>query len=100
MILPPDHPDAPKYWMNETSGVLKPVIEKYLRGGELGPNELGIFRAYLRQWLESPVWNMGPVDAEGRDALNGLRKRISSIDSMDRLGDWLQAALDQGIDPL
>jgi hypothetical protein len=31
-LLPPDHPDAPKYWTYESSGVLKPAVEKYLNG--------------------------------------------------------------------
>ena len=30
LMFPIDHPDAPKYWMAESSGVLKPVVHKFV----------------------------------------------------------------------
>ena len=32
MMLPPEHPDAPKYWMHETSGVLAPACQEVSGG--------------------------------------------------------------------
>jgi hypothetical protein len=101
MIPAPGSPDAPKYWMYESSGVLQPVVRKYLRGEELSFNELGVFRAYLRQWVQSPAWDQNPHQTrEGKAALNGLRSRITAIDGMERLREWLAAAVEQGLDPL
>lgn len=96
-----DHPDAPKYWMNETSGVLKPVVEAYLRNEPLTLRDVAIMRAYLRQWIMSPVWDMNPrqtrADALG---LSALRERLDTIASRDDIERWLAAALESGIDPL
>lgn len=96
-----DHPDAPKYWTNETSGVLKPVIEVYLSGKLMTLREVAVMRAYLRQWIMSPVWDMNPRRTNG-DALTlaALRERIDSIVTRLDIERWLAAALESGIDPL
>lgn len=49
----------PGYWMNETSGVLRPAIEAYLAGGPLAAEHVGAMRAYLRQWIFATAW-LGP----------------------------------------
>ena len=92
---------GPGYWPNEQSGVLSPVVKKYLKGGPLSPNELGIMRAYLRQWVGSPVWDGNPhADADSRAELNALRGAISQITDQARLEEWFQKALGVGMDPL
>jgi len=92
---------GPGYWRYEQSGVLKPVVEKYLNGSLLSQNELGIMRAYLRQWVASPVWDGNPyADEESRDELNALRSAISQITDQAHLEEWFQKALDLGMDPL
>lgn len=78
--------------MNETSGVLRPVVERYLAGAELAPGEVATMRAYLRQW----VWAPGFVGPE----IDRLR---SGVDHLYNTGDvraWLDRALNAGIDPL
>ncbi|HEY1242197.1 MAG TPA: hypothetical protein VGF16_16650 [Bryobacteraceae bacterium] len=97
-MIPADDPRAPKYWVNESSGVLVPVVEKYLRGEPLDANQLGIMRAYLRQWVQSPAWDQNPHG--GRDELNRLRGRVSAIDNMRRLDEWIDDAVKFGMDPL
>lgn len=81
---------TPGYWMKETSGVLRPVVEKYLRGEALDGRELGIMRAYLRQWI---VAFKGPAVAQ-------LLTNIDGIKTTAHLTEWLAFALDAGIDPL
>jgi hypothetical protein len=81
----------PNYWMHETSGVLRAVVEKYLAAGELDEGELALMRAYLRQWLASPLWNAGTTE---------LRVRVDDIRATRDLRDWLDDALNAGIDPL
>jgi hypothetical protein len=99
--LPPDHPDAPKYWMYEASGVLAPVVKRYLEGADLAPAEIGAMRAYLRQWIVSPAWDMNPhAEEESRRALARLRRKVDLIRSQADIEEWLQSALEEEIDPL
>lgn len=99
--LPADHPDAPKFWTYETSGVLKPVVEAYLRNEPLTLRDIAVMRAYLRQWIMSPAWEMNPHGKSGDGlALSALRDRIDGIASRDDVERWLEAALEIGIDPL
>lgn len=79
------------YWMNETSGVLKPVVLKYLDGKQLTPVEVGTMRAYLRQWIAGDF--RGPGLAE-------LRRDVEALASTADLHAWFDRALDLGIDPL
>ncbi len=81
----------PRYWMYEQSGMLRPVVMKYLDGGRLGLVELGVMKAYLRQWMAGP-WTGDGVDA--------LRVNMEEIDRQEDLDAWLRAAEELGIDPL
>ena len=83
---------TPGYWMHETSGVLRPVIEVYLGGGQLDEPQLAIMRSYLAQWMDSP-W-------EPEDRIQVLRDQIGGLTSTDDVHQWLDDALDLGIDPL
>jgi hypothetical protein len=91
-VLPPDDPRAPKYWMHETSGVLKPVIEAYLNGEELNVQQISLLRAYLRQWIDSPCWRGPKIDP--------LRRQVRNLQTRDDIDHWLEQALEEGIDPL
>lgn len=80
----------PGYWMNETSGVLRPVIEAYLNGRSMTPEQFHIMRVYLRQWMENGPWQ----------GVEGLTARIDGLTDRKALSRWLNDALDVGIDPL
>ncbi len=80
------------FWMNETSGVLRPAVEAYLNGEELTPEQIVILRAYLRQWMAGP-WYPSP-------ALDALRAGIDRLVDRRSIDDWLDVALEEGIDPL
>jgi hypothetical protein len=82
----------PGYWMHETSGVLKPAVVAYLQGGQMTPRQIAALRAYLRQWIASPVWCGARIDE--------LRAGIDSLTDRDAIREWLAAADEQGIDPL
>lgn len=81
----------PGYWMRESTGVLRPAVEAYLRGGPMSEAQIAAMRAYLRQWMAGP-WR-GPAVPE-------LRRRIDDLTSRAALDRWLDDALDAGIDPL
>jgi hypothetical protein len=83
--------EVPGYWTHETSGVLRPVIEDYLNGRPLTPRQIAAMRAYLRQWMQGP-WQ-GPM-------IDVLRTQVEEITTRADIEDWLDRALDAGIDPL
>jgi hypothetical protein len=82
--------DIPGYWMNETSGVLRPAIERYLSGGPMTDEHVATMRAYLRQWIAADGW---------RDAGN-LRWSVDGLTSHAAITQWLDRAIEIGIDPL
>jgi hypothetical protein len=92
-LLRPDDPRAPKFWMYETSGVLKPVVQAYIRGEELTPADVANMRAYLRQWIMAPVWSDIPE-------LQELRSTVDQLATRKDIRDWIWRAVAEGMDPL
>jgi hypothetical protein len=84
--------EVPGFWMNETSGVLRPAVEAYLAGDGMTAEHIAAMRAYLRQWMEKGAW-MGP-------AIEGLRKGVDGLTSREAIDRWLEDALAEGIDPI
>ena len=83
---------GPGYWMHETSGVLRPAVEKYLTEVELAPSEIAALRSYLRQWIESDLW-FGEDVTKLRGMIDGLVDRAS-------IAAWIDLAVEAGCDPL
>jgi hypothetical protein len=83
---------VPGYWTHETSGVLRPAVEAYLNGGPMTPEQLRVMRAYLRQWIKNGPW-VGPT-------IPKLLFDINFLFSRRDIERWLNAALQEGIDPL
>ena len=87
------------YWRNETSGKLAQVVCKWFQTDlELTPDERDIFSQYLRIWafyegFEEPQPGQLAALRPSFDEMvtNGDRPTISQ---------WLEHALDIGIDPL
>ena len=90
-MLPVWHPQAPRYWMNETSGVLRPAIAAYLAGEPMTGEDIAALRASLRQWIAGPWKGSGITD---------LRRRIDELTSREAIECWLDDALARDIDPL
>lgn len=91
----------PGYWINETSGVLRPAVEAYLAGDPLSDVEIAALRAYFRQWITSSVWDANPyVDVDTTAWLAGLRAGIDGLTSRKAIEDWLDEAVAGGMDPL
>lgn len=82
----------PGYWRQETSGVLRPAIEDYLHGRALTPADIAALRAYLRQWIFSPVW-LG-------EEIGALREQIDGLTTREAIAAWLADVTALGIDPL
>lgn len=84
--------DVPGYWMHETSGVLRHVVEAYLTGAPMTPEQIAAMRAYLRQWIMVPQWR--------GDEVNRLRREVDGLTSREAITLWLRVAEEEGIDPL
>jgi len=84
--------DIPGYWMNETSGVLRPAVMAYLEGSRMTPDQIAAMRAYLRQWIMAPGF-IGP-------AVQRLREAIDRIATQADIREWIIDAAYDGIDPL
>lgn len=97
----PGDPDAPKYWANETGGELGPAIERVLRRRPLTERDIEFVRAYLKQWIDSPVWDLNPnADATAAAALSRLRASVGYIQTAAAVECWVKFAADEGMDPL
>jgi hypothetical protein len=84
--------NAPGYWMNETSGVLRPAIEAYLTRDVMTQGEIAAMRAYLRQWICRGAWHGDEIEA--------LKARVDGLESAPAIDQWLHDARAHGIDPL
>jgi len=91
--IPCDLSTARGYWMHEISGVLQPVVRAYLERRWLTPREVHIMRAYLKLWIDAPVWR-------GDRELAELRQQVNEIHSVADIDRWICLALREGHDPL
>jgi hypothetical protein len=94
-LSPDGYRREPRYWMHETSGTLKPVVEAYLNNRTLSELDIAILQQYLRQWIMAEAW-----DALVGRRLKTLRQDIEGLTSRDAISDWLAEAIEIGIDPL
>ena len=95
-------PNPPGYWMNEAGGELAPAVMRYLDdASSLSVRDIRLIRAYLVQWINSPVWEANPhTSPAGRQELEELRLAAARIDTRRAIDEWIEVAADWGIDPL
>ena len=92
--------DAPKYWQDET-GRLPGAMTRYLRHEPLLEGDVDLIRAYLRQWVESPVWEHNPwMNTEGAIALATLRATVLGASTKVHIDRCVLMTLEMGMDPL
>jgi len=92
---------GPGYWMHETTGVVRPAVEAYLTGGHMTAMHVAALRAYLRQWIMSPAWDVNPHATEtDREILAELRQGVDRLHTRRAIELWLYEADAVGIDPL
>jgi len=98
--LPPDHPDAPKYWMHETGGELRPAVERYLTNAEMTRRDRHLVILYLRQWVNSPTWDRNPhLGTNGNRDLMRLRYAAAAAMTRGDIDACTKLAVDLGMDP-
>ncbi len=94
----PDYPypfpveRPPRFWMEETTGALGEVIEVYMRGDRLAPEQVELMKLYLRQYLERAVI----ADDANRRTLLERVERLRTVGDLERLADSLSEA---GVEP-
>jgi hypothetical protein len=91
--FPRDHPEAPKFWMDEIGGALQEIVPAFLMEEPLTQEEIDLMRAYLWQWVKSPVWAPS-------GCLESLRLQVAAITSREDIDRAIGAAVDLGMDPL
>lgn len=92
---------SPKFWRAEVTGELGRAVELYLHGRPMTKRDIALMRFYLRQWIDSPVWDQCPShDAESLAELAGLRETARMLFTAADIHAWLHRAMDIGIDPL
>jgi uncharacterized membrane-anchored protein len=79
--------------LDETSGVLRPVIEAYLLGKPLDAGQIATMRAYLRQWIAGDGWWPD-------DDINWLRAHVDELDTQDKIRAWIARSDAACVDPL
>jgi hypothetical protein len=82
---------GPGYWMYESSGVLRPAVERYLNGEQLSANDIVAMRTYLRQWIKKGDFR-GPE-------IKMLRDIVDSVDTREQIKAWSDLAISAGCDP-
>jgi hypothetical protein len=83
------------HWMNETSGELRPAVMAYLHHDPLSDADISAMRAYLRQWVSvEGSWMYGDP------AVEPLRAKIDRLTSIEAINEWMNEAIELGIDPL
>jgi hypothetical protein len=79
--------------MHETSGVLRQPVAALLHGDPLSDHDIGLLRAYLWQWVKSPVWAPSGM-------LEALRLRVAAIRNQEDVRACVAAAVEMGMEPL
>jgi hypothetical protein len=81
------------HWSFETSGKLKPAVIHYLdRTHQLGPDEIEVLKAYLRQWIDNGDWKRSSF-------IPVLKARADTIASRSDLDVWTMLAIEAECDP-
>ena len=78
--------------MDETTGVLRPAVEAYLFDRPMSDAQIAAMRAYLRQWIASPLWRGPDIDR--------LRGMVDGLLDRPAIERWLDIAFDANLDPL
>jgi hypothetical protein len=92
--------EVPKYWTLDLRD-LSVVVQAYRAEKDLTVRDVALMREYLRQWVDSPVWEMKPHETDaGRHWLAELRERVRVIASRDDIEQALSIMTARRMDPL
>ncbi|MEF3275693.1 MAG: hypothetical protein K6356_15090 [Chloroflexus sp.] len=94
----PDYPypfpvaRPPRFWMEETTGILAAAVERYMQGEPLSADQLDVIKLYLKQYLERAVIE----DSADRKRLLSRIDRLRTTRDIERFADELSEV---GVEP-
>lgn len=100
---------GPCYWMHEETGILQQAVNAYflpyrtvmvIPSIELAEKPLLYLRSYLVHWADAPCYKNNPhATDEDLGRLKELIESAKRINSRKDIDEWLEQALEIGIDP-
>ena len=82
----------PRFWMEETTGVLAEAVNAYIDGERLEPRQVELLRLYLQQYIERAVL-AGDVNR------NLLLQRLPKLRTARDIENFADEIAEQGIEP-
>lgn len=89
---PFDVPRAPRFWMEEQTGVLAEAVETYMRGEPLSAVHRDLIHLYLRQYLERAVLT-------GDAHRNKLLARVDKLRTTHDIERFADELAEVGVEP-
>lgn len=93
----------PLYWMGEATVVLRPVVERFLKGNDPDHWDARLLKAYIAQWV------LG-ISAKGKETYGSPHfrcmpdelwlPRLAAATSWKDFNEVVQILLEHGLDPL
>jgi hypothetical protein len=78
----------PHHWMTEQSGRLELAVEAYFGGQKLAPEQLGLIKLYLRQYVERAMLTADANRAALLRKIDGLRTTREIERYADEIADF------------
>lgn len=89
------------YWRDQPDTELAHAIIDFVACNYLTENQISDIRAYLKTWIDNPVWDSNRYFfQEDRAALTGLRASVRALSTHSQIKNWIVRANYIGIYPL
>lgn len=93
---------GPLRWQDETSGILPNAVKAFFQAGmpdgpPCTPTDIEIARSYAEYYINAPCWDTG--GEEMTEEFARLRAGVKTVKTELELSEWLNDALNVGIDP-
>lgn len=93
--LAPHTTGMPVYWRSDVTGQCEGAMMAYLNGA-MNPRQFQIVAGYLQYHIGAPAWEDNGFDLE----LMELREKSKHFKTREDIAQWLNEAMDIGLDPI
>lgn len=73
----------PRFWMEETTGVLNEAVDAYMNGERLSAEQINVIKVYLRQFIERAKLS----GAANKRLLISKIDKLSKVSEIERFAD-------------
>ncbi len=73
----------PRFWMEETTGVLNEAVDAYMNGERLSADQINVIKIYLRQFIERAKL----AGAANKRLLQSKIDKLSKVSEIERFAD-------------